>query len=1265
MPRTLDDLGPDAFERLINDLLFAEYSNVGRFVPFATRSGDTDGGYDASFDGPLDGGPPAHWTVSAKFSVAKRARSAVDGRIKADVDRHPDRQWWVVTNVRVPPNDPMRRPDGFMLHLTARQDLETLLRAHGWVARAYGLGSAVGQDLLRPGSEQTRPRLPPKREDELAEIRRRLDAGKQRIVVVGAVGSSAPDLARALAFDLYRTPTTTASPRVPVYVEAPQPAQLSVLAASALELAAEPGAYVVVVPPSPLALDVARLIRVDRPDRALVAFLSPGQAPAFPEDPTYERIELEPLSPDELRDWVRALHPTSREDWLAMVVAFSGDRPEAAAALLGTNGGIPAVRDAVGDVIDRVRDEGAAGVDALGWILLLLPFAATDAPDLRAVAERAGVEDASVTRILATLDDDQLVRTRGSRIEERSPALVGALLQRLIRPSDHRRFTAGVSALPAALQWTAARRLAQFTDLERPLIDQLGALTDQVATGEFSVAQKAVRAATDVARLSLPIAAAAAGVADAARDRLRRPAPFEGTSGWSAGYLGTLSTQFATDAARLIATVGWWTERVGWAVDALMELHRADPTFDLVALGKQLADPLNPRPGHTTAVVERIERQAADVRAALAIAALLGGVAERLLGDAIPVSGTVGMTLRFTSVPWSQHPEVIAWRDKIVQLLVKSTASGLGEGRAAAWAGLRRLWDSQAHGGRPSEKPDDLEGLAEFVLCRVEGAFGESDYWDGWKEAERVVLDYLARGLASTGRLGRALAAFPTDPAYRAWRLMAGPDSLVDDPVCIGGRVASGDAGWSEVVHGMAMFRPGRTEVLRAAAEQVADRITTVDGLVGLLDRVAATLEREPSAGWLGSALLREWIDLRPELFREVLLGAGWRRVPSTLRAAVLHAGRDAFGDELRQRISGPVVSGAQLGAALDLVPLLERPESVPPTEVAHLLPSLVLVAPLEARAPALFGLAGHPDAGVRGMVAHALSDWLVYRAPKPDPGDAVSIVRRLTERAAGAPAADTRLPDDAVRTLVAELGDWPNWPESDPSRAPDALRRAVEVEVGWAIVATVLRGDAWPEPERVWPFVDAALAADSDRWLDALSNAVEHPEWRDLAALSPARADVDHLRRIMARASDGHPLSRWLPAVRGSLGLLDARQVAALAADALDADRVDDAVTLVSAALPTGTASDPTWSAMLERLIERATPEQIGSLIDQIARGEAGYPLHVDFDGWPFASDPAAPWRQAADRAPPAVASVLGRIADRIEGIVHGLAARVVLDGG
>jgi hypothetical protein len=1226
MARDLDELEPTEFERLVNDLLLAELGGQGLFVPNATRAGTTDGGYDASFDGPYAGNT-RHWTVSAKHVRAKRPLAALRTRVLGDAERHPGRAWLVATNASVGPSDPLRsalREKAPGSEVAGREALEAWLRRYPWVAGRYGLLSIEQRDPFEP-ADRPRPPVAARRNEDVAEIRRRLDGGVRCLIVVGPAGSGAADVAAALAHDLVHRPS---SGQVPIWVRVSEPQHLASLGAVSHELHAVTRPLLL-VPPSPVALRAARLLKDGPAGQRLVAFLSPAQAREFPESDR-EAFELNPLTPEEMRAWVRELRPSSREDFVAAVVSVCGGQPGAAATLLTADAGMPALRDEVAEqLLFDAQTEGAGAQDALIWLLLLLPIVGSGSEERRAVASATALTEAAVERILERALPQVLVR-RGDRIDERAQILVAAAVQRHVGEDPAGRFRRGVAALPDTLRQRAARRLAQFTDLDAPLLDVLRPLVEIAATGDFTVAQRALKTAADAAALSRSLAGVALRIAESALDRLGRVDSFADIPTWATR--SNLLRQFAFEVGTTLVVVGRWTEHLPAVVDDLVALGTLHATVPLEKLGEDLADPLHPSGTHLRRVAELISGHVESV----AGLRLLEGVATKLLADSIHVSASLGRTLHWGRVAWNErNPDVSAMRVAIVDSLLVGTVAAGAEARTHSWRVLQRLWD---HGGPvDAAPPPGIRELAERVLNAVPAALARPGDWDTWVEVESAVLHFLRKGLASSERMAGSIATFSTAPDYQAWRWLARPRSLLVDPPNAAAALATG--GWSALVPQMAHTNPLQASLARSLAQRVAKHVGTLDDLERLLHRVAATPDATRE-GWMSVVLLKEWMQLRPELFRPLVLGRDWRRVPARLRAVVLHAAQDLFGEELSARLRGLNVDGARLGAEFDLASLLHNPTGADAADVADLLPSLLLVLPVHNRAAALFGLAAHPDASARACVAAALTDWVQYRTPRPDTRDAVAIVERL--EAALEPRSGGKR-DPAVSTLVDALDHW-STSEPEPDDPPGA-RVAVVAAVGWAVLRDVTLGAGWSDVGH--PFVEAAAAQDPDRWLSALDSLVAKQRLHDARALLPHSRSL--VTRVVRHAITAGQLPSWVAVLDGRLS--DAStNLPALASEALHTGFVNECAWMVAEFSDSALDSDE-GRAVLEQFLGLATPELASMLVDRLAIGATTGPQAVA-PGKP-SPELANAWDERATRTPGPLGRLFRRVAERIGGIL------------
>ncbi|MEQ1566106.1 MAG: hypothetical protein ABMA64_10750 [Myxococcota bacterium] len=1189
-------LSPEQFEQAVNDLLMAEYGRLGRFVPYSTSHGKTDGGYDAAFDGPYRG-RVGQWVVSVKQvrQAGKKAVSALRSLLDRDLARHPGRAWWVVTNVSVPPDDPIHgwlRDSAPGSEILAREELEQLLDKYRWVGRRYGLVS--GYDVFCPAWRLENPgELPPSRRADLERLNALVRGAARCVAVVSPAGMGSRELAETFAHDAAVAPS-----RVVVWVNATEHEQLYGLEHSISDLVTE-GPYLWVVPPSPVAHRVARLLAALNGDHQVVAFLAPLQAEART---GWARLELEPSTPEELREWVRQSQPRSREDIVSARVAWAGGRPDLVAVEPPTGLGTELVRR----LREFVRDDRAME-EAAAWLVLLLPIAEVGGTEFDAAAHFSGLDAAQLRFVLDALCDERWVEASGDGWRETSPYLSADLVDALTRGARGDRIERELATLPDPLQWRAAVRLARFTDREGALLTAVDALATVVDAPEIGDATRAVRRAVDAAQISDKLGSRCAIVAGRAIRRLAR---------------GEHTRGFSIEVRHLVVQIGCWPAEVGLAVDLLLA-HGVGDSFDLTAAGGELANPLGRHPERLIRLLDVIaDRFDAHPDG---VASLLVGVGERLLAARVPVVGSTSRSIRWSKVAWNEATgDVAQWRARVIALARRCVRHEIQTVRASGWKVLAGLWNW----GGPA--PDSVRALAEEVLLEVERALGSPVDWEDWRAAEHVAVRYVGVGLASNERMAKVIRAFRTDPAYQAWRLLGEPSWFFAEPDAVAETLVAG-GGWLSVVHGQAKVHGTAPQIV---AERVAAQVQSVGGVAEILDKV------DPQqTGWpVRVVFLREWIRLRPDLFRPFLLGPEWAQIRAELRPLLILAALPAFGEELAQRLTGPVIGGRALGAALELAQLLRHPADVPDPDAARLVPVVMRVLPLANRAAALYTLAGHPGRETRQSVGDELADWVLFLSPKPDPRDAVAVIERL------ATLSDPS--DPLLLPLVLRMNPWP---DSGISPAPPELRGAVERALGWAIIDAVVAGARWPDEAA--PFVSAAIRSDRARWERALAQ-VRGRSDVDFDALSPP-IDFAHLQALVGWCRANGGATSWYLLLEQPCRGVDRGQLCGLVEEAVAADELDEAVLLFTFAPPQRGASDEVYLHTLSALVRTLDVEQEQQLVQALALELAGG-ARVRGDH-AHALDEAAAWEAAAGKSGEG-GDVLRRVARATRDIVRGL---------
>lgn len=1106
-----DDLDAAAFEEMINDLLACEVRGHGHFTPNATPIGVTDGGNDAFYQGPWpltggDGrpGPIKRWKVSAKIVKDDKA---LQKTLAKDLSEYPYQSWLIVTNVN-PQDSHGRDTRAKRLNWLEEMapgsavifgsELDHLLLKHPYVARTWKLG---GNLCFNTGGRWAGVLpLPTDPIDALDQVIQHLAAGRMAVDVVGSIGMGQDDLARDLLLRLRSTPVEGAlSTAVPLFVEADSEGAVELAMNDQVREGERP--YIFVIPPGRAGSAIARLLRQERfANNASVAFVDADAhcALRLPVSRGYlasVKVGLGPVGEDRLHEWARRVLCEHRRDlalplFLALP-AFLAGRPGLVEAVIreGAKGLDGAFFDWSSAALDRADQELALR------ILLCVPSRrSADLPfdQLDKMVPKAAHAAHQLAGQLGAPPVDALVfeHHRFSMVNPAAARSIARLCHQALDAAAVARLHADLARLDPALRLTACERAAVWLGDEVPAEQLLAELRIEVETLTGFELSSGVQHATTLAALGPKCAAEGRALAaQVIRRYLATPAVADPRAEGAPWVSPASRLALAARLLDLHAAAASAPTHIDGVLRAALRLASAAPgvqPLTLEALGKRLADPWG------DAQLKAGLLDALDAaQAALppeheeAFAHLLKGVAGVLLAAGVPWSHSSEMSVSFGALEWNEaNPAVQPRRDRLVELAARLIRSGHHRQARAGWATLGVLWEQPPAGLRVGANlPAGVVGLFERALAVAEEALSADGAWEEWAEAENIVVRLNWLGVLCTARRAAAVRKLRTEPLYLMWRLWSDRHNLAIDPEAVANAI-EGEGSWRAIsdalmsAHGLTK---GEVDILTCS---LADMHLDADAFLVWARRVAAG--REIPGTWGAPDAMTEWIEKDNALFREVLFGARWRHVPTSLHTQILQAAVPRFRLELTAMFGDRLsVSGPDRGAAGALADLLAEPSRAEGASVQQLLPVLFeLILPAD-RAALLLGVAANTDALAQQALAQQLYMWVRYEDPAINASDLDAIVRRLSDNA-------------GLTTLLGKIGTYRS--NNDP------VARLLDPELGDAVLAAIPSRLPDVASAVIHLVVAASMARSLEPWLAAVQRSGELPEfsWAAADALVP-----------------------------------------------------------------------------------------------------------------------------------------------------------------
>jgi hypothetical protein len=833
--RDLDDLDPQEFERLANELMLAQYPD---FRPYPTTIGRNDGGWDGAQPGVYQG-IEATWRLSAKKLVSgeKGPKEKLRDHLRKDFERYPEQSWIVITNADLHPRDQLDLEQAFVgmvvhLKIVAFPTLNLWLEDHPYIAARYDLHNAVwapGRGLVREVGPGHLPDGWKRAVDDVLSRLQSADSGRIRVL-------APDDASAALLLDALYHRLRETGDRTPVALELDSPAEVPRLREAMHKLG--PGNRVFLV--YPMRDDTPNLVA-----RACALAWTVGVAPSA------TQVTVPTLEPEAVLAWTANLAPTvplpTRARW---VYAAGGS----AGLLYGAWRGTADPETGWYSALQPVDQ------DLVVLAALREPLFDRDVDDLAAKAGRASLQ------VRAVLDrTNGLLIHEGKRYQGGAPWRVARFLQQVLSQGFPDRLERELPADPT----DALVRLAAFGIDEGPLIRQLQ--RDRHADPADIVAWAAViRRSEQAAPLSDTLADEVAAILSLAR-RHRR----------------------SLDVVRLATALGTRPGQVGAAISGLAAEAREGTRVRPDEVIKKWADPFLYDTAHLDGVAAAFAQAASradDVHLARWVVAWAGYT----LASAAEYSASAGYTVHFGSVGLG-YPVAKGRREAAGRALESMVRSTKVEVRREGWRGWKRVWADPSFGGGGTI-PADVHELLLRGIDLAKSAFQSPD-WQERALAERFVLGLLRFDREGDGDVWRAkiastLLSFSTEAPYLAWRLTCDRVFAVVNPTEDAAAIEKG-RGWSQFA-GRRFGWPG-PEVVRSLAARMAVEVPTVDLALDWLNRAAD----RPGDGWFDVDVLRGWAEAAPDLFDRLLFSDGWSRVPRDLRPWLIAACRELFGAKM------------------------------------------------------------------------------------------------------------------------------------------------------------------------------------------------------------------------------------------------------------------------------------------------------------------------------------------------------------------------------
>lgn len=1064
--RLLTDLDKESFERLVNDLLYAELSGQGAVVPNPTLFGWTDGGVDARYSGPFRG-TTGSWTVSVKGCTSLET---LKHDLDDDFERHPERAWLVVTSFepRTAPKRGSTKSEEAGLttwlarhphvrqpsHIVCGLEVKTWLRRSPFIARSYDLLDGGGDLYFRPAGDVAarrgdRAALPTRPRDLLDRVARALILERSRLVVVqGPLGLGQLDVAETLARDVFLRRAPWSEERLPVALlvdETWLPNSHELNRALRAELDLSRGTYLFVVPPSPRAAEIARELRARTQDgnHAVVAFLTAAQvedqgiAPAPPRTQVFEiePLRKEPADEEAIRQAVRAAPSSLYARWtyeqLTPLIWEAGGRIELAVDL------------ATDHLLDRgmwlqehlrplLADLGLSletARDALCVVALLAPVGVggseAEVRSLEGIATLVGCQAVELERLCGRLELWGLLQRRiwSSDLvwEPDAPLFTRALLQALWRGPRRARLTERLLGHEDAE--LAARRLMKVDD--DLALRRVQGSARPVLWGDVPVARRALARLTRLTEMSPQVADAAVKVVAVGAERLSR-APREDES----GAIADDAQEIPRTLRALLLTAssqGADAQRSTQALFDLLALDSASGFEALAEFGSRWARPPHQAPLATQTLVS-LRGRLGEMSSPSWLAPLAVAIAAPWLRSARPVGPGTPLVGRIGADGWDERDEQLQdARRAAVELLIAMTGHTEQEVWRSAWRALGELWSEPTYAAPDRPMPPVVQELARDALCHAERQLSLELDWERRAVMERAALALVRRSDCPPESAANVVRQFLTDVRYLAWRWMLGDREVVSDTDLLS-RSLEGGQDAVGVYELLPLYPPASDEFETWLAEGLAEQVTTVADLIELLVRVDDCAERVGPQS--ARRMLTGWMSRSLTLFQEVLFGVSWHQVPRSLRGILLDASADVSALDLREGVSRDVQEQEANGGVLsELLRLRHQPANTPADDLRELFPRLWRLLAPEQRVALFLSAADHPDPGAREAIAGEIDGWQCHRSPRPAREDVACAIGRLTTGPQGAAATRCLLEkvsyyeDDSEDLVAAAVG--------------------------------------------------------------------------------------------------------------------------------------------------------------------------------------------------------------------------------------------------
>ncbi|GEM_PF-3371549 len=510
------------------------------------------------------------------------------------------------------------------------------------------------------------------------------------------------------------------------------------------------------------------------------------------------------------------------------------------------------------------------------------------------------------------------------------------------------------------------------------------------------------------------------------------------------------------------------------ALEALLHIYSAGPVATAaegpVDLAARITSPHRLRTDDALCALDWGQRQLGGGPGGLALAE---AIVSPWLAISVAVVETSAYSISLGAAGWNHdNPKLDECWQRAADSALEMLSHCEPDVAAAGWRLLSGV--GQRRGGGPIPNPDppgQWRTIMSRLLTEAAGRLPTGP-WPARAAAEQALLNAVEHPWFGADPVRRMVEVISQDALFLAWRLTQETPGPICDPEAY--LVAFDEGGHSGALswrHGQ--LRPGSSAVEEALAGRLGalglDARAILDWLVAVAEGWAGS-----PRGWHCQALLRHWVALQPDPFRELLLSdRWWPALPSSIRPALLAVAAPMMGADLLGVVTG-ASDHLHEGAASRMRQLLSQPDLVPVDEAVDLVSALEEL-PVQA-IDLLDRLAAHPEPKMRSRLALWLYRYL--RGEAPDLTRLPELVPRLCRPPGGMAAIDILATglhrrsgplEDALRPLLAQSATEHLMVRPNPADQ-EVLRRGT-------FIGSLLRSVIRKEPRLLWTVVDWLLA--------------------------------------------------------------------------------------------------------------------------------------------------------------------------------------------